>query len=538
MKISRAHGINTTILNQLSESNIATATSIHSARGKNWGSSPKSYSFTISCLEMFYNEQFSKKELSKIITDGYNDASLDAIRIHPNGTIDVFDIKKNTSLGSKDLSFLKGSIETNVLEEPRDYTAFNKIVSKNIKAIHGIEKPAINIFIIRDTGASTTTYFNKMVTDLNTFSKVRSVELITVNDLVCKKMDNESYRGSWEIKTDEECLHRFEKDKELTLRIPLEKIIELHSNATEAGSNLFHRNIRGFLKKKYLSDGITKTLNEEPRNFYYYHNGLTLVVKSITIDGPHSFTVLDPQVINGAQTINSVSSSIRENKIKPTNLKKAYILCKIYVANADETEKMCETSNTQVKVEPSDLRANDEIQISLESLINGFPKTSFEYIRKKPYTRKCKGTDLITLPEFTQWVYAVLFEKPASAKNDKRLLFDATAKGLYKKIFIDDRRMSDAATILRICKVGVFVRKMIKKEKDSETKGILRSANLHLMAALYATSGELSKTRFNKLKRIVCDYARTQQNANPGISSIRIFSSSEEPWKHIKKKFK
>ncbi|HMO78150.1 MAG TPA: AIPR family protein [Candidatus Paceibacterota bacterium] len=538
MKILSTHEINKTVVNQLIQANLATATAIHKSRGKTWGSEAKAFSFIVSCLEMFYGNKIPKQTLSKIITDGHRDNSLDVIRVNSDGTIDIFDIKNDNSLSTSDLSFLKYSIKVNVLEKPNDYSIFNSIAIQRIKEIHMTEKPVIRVFIVRNTGAKATTYFNKMKSELKTFSKVKSVELVVVDDLIRKKMENESYKGDWAIQTNEDCLHRFERSKELTLKIPLEKIVELHNISIKDGTNLFNRNIRTFLKKKELSEGIVETLSKEPNNFYYYHNGITLVAKSITLDSPFGFTVKDPQVINGAQTINSISAAFADSKIRSSDIKDAHVLCKIYVANDDETEKICETSNTQVKVDNSDLRSNDEVQMILELLINNFPKTSFEYARKKPYKVKDRKNDLITLPEFTQWVYSVVFEKPASAKNDKRLLFDATKKGLYRKIYINGNGISDDSTIKRICEIGVFVRRMIKEETDKEVKGILRSANLHLMAGLYIRSSNLNKTNFNKLSKLVQGYVKNEQRINPGISSIRIFSSSEEPWKHIKTNYK
>jgi AIPR protein len=45
-----------------------------------------------------------------------------------------------------------------------------------------------------------------------------------------------------------------------------------------AGIRLFARNVRGFLgAKKQVNKGMSETIEEEPWNFWYYNNGITIV---------------------------------------------------------------------------------------------------------------------------------------------------------------------------------------------------------------------------------------------------------------------
>ena len=80
---------------------------------------------------------------------------------------------------------------------------------------------------------------------------------------------------------------------------------------------LFSANVRDYLGSKSsdsnINNGIKKTAEREPHNFWAYNNGLTILVNSYTIPknkkkGRLKFSFSGMSIVNGAQTTGAVSS--------------------------------------------------------------------------------------------------------------------------------------------------------------------------------------------------------------------------------------
>ena len=79
-----------------------------------------------------------------------------------------------------------------------------------------------------------------------------------------------------------------------------------------AGARLFARNIRGYLGDTEINKAIAETLVNEPHNFWYYNNGITIVcdaAKQEKQKGQDILRVERPQVINGQQTVRTLSQT-------------------------------------------------------------------------------------------------------------------------------------------------------------------------------------------------------------------------------------
>ena len=67
-----------------------------------------------------------------------------------------------------------------------------------------------------------------------------------------------------------------------------------------AGIRLFARNVRGFLgKSTQVNRGMQETLSEEPWNFWYYNNGITMMcdhAERKSVGGRDVMRVSNPQI--------------------------------------------------------------------------------------------------------------------------------------------------------------------------------------------------------------------------------------------------
>lgn len=74
------------------------------------------------------------------------------------------------------------------------------------------------------------------------------------------------------------------------------------------GSKLFRKNVRDFLGKSRWNERIMDTLRDDPNNFWYYNNGITILCDDAFPDPKKRCIRIDnPQIINGCQTVMSVA---------------------------------------------------------------------------------------------------------------------------------------------------------------------------------------------------------------------------------------
>jgi len=204
-----------------------------------------------------------------------------------------------------------------------------------------------------------------------------------------------------------------------------------------AGVRLFARNIRGFLGDTEINAAIAATISEEPRNFWYYNNGITIVcdrAKKEQRRGEDVLKVDRPQVINGQQTVRTLSDA---------ESGRASVLVKVIqipreTLTEDEYDalvrKIVKATNWQNPIKPSDLVSNDKLQVFLEREMR---RVGYHYLRKRQTKQEARalyrGLALrpIKKDELAQAVAACLFD-PVVVRKGKEGLFD---EQYYPSIF-------------------------------------------------------------------------------------------------------
>jgi len=77
-------------------------------------------------------------------------------------------------------------------------------------------------------------------------------------------------------------------------------------------SYIFESNIRKFLgsRKTKVNKQLQKTINEDPENFFKYNNGITMVSTKFKELGEKEIELVEPQIVNGAQTAKTIAQEI------------------------------------------------------------------------------------------------------------------------------------------------------------------------------------------------------------------------------------
>src|SRR6266481_2281041 len=129
---------------------------------------------------------------------------------------------------------------------------------------------------------------------------------------------------------------------------------------------LLARNIRYDLGSR-VGEDIRKTYEQSPNDFWYFHNGLTIICDDF-VERNKEATLVAPSVVNGAQTLYAISTSKHKSL--------ALVPVKVIV-RADASSRAVEDDqwlqaiirsvNSQNRVRNSDLRSNEPEQVLLQS---------------------------------------------------------------------------------------------------------------------------------------------------------------------------
>lgn len=192
---------------------------------------------------------------------------------------------------------------------------------------------------------------------------------------------------------------------------------------------LFSYNLRGKISGAKVDKNIELTISEEPKEFWYRNNGITIGCEDYNILSSNEIELKQFSIINGAQTTTNILNS--ENV---TLNKDFYLVCKVIKTpdniSMEEAKDYLQTisvaSNSQKPITPQDIRANDSTQIMLrqKALNSSHP---FEIAIKRPIEyeiRKFDSWQQIDNSVLGQLVYSCICQTPGLAKSSKSKLMD------------------------------------------------------------------------------------------------------------------
>jgi hypothetical protein len=219
-------------------------------------------------------------------------------------------------------------------------------------------------------------------------------------------------------------------------RIPVTEVAALMQGH---GERLLERNIRRYLglHGNRVNEDIRATLrSNEPANFYFFNNGLTLVCDDFTYNALQAsdfqIQVENLQIVNGGQTcmtiLKTAEELAKEGKTLPSEASVLVRLYKLPKSNEDLVLQITRATNSQNPVDLKDLRANDERQRRLEQSIGDL---GFTYRRKR--ADAAVKSNEITSGTAAEALLAVWRHKPHQAKFFTREHFGK----LYDMIFTD-----------------------------------------------------------------------------------------------------
>lgn len=229
-------------------------------------------------------------------------------------------------------------------------------------------------------------------------------------------------------------------------RISVKEIYELMERF---GDRLLEKNIRRYLGRNAVNDGIIQTLQstDKRQNFFFFNNGVTMICEKFSYNALQEqdwmIKIKRLQIINGGQTCKTIHQTLKENP--DTDFSQVYLLIRLYEVNDDEEviQDITYATNSQNPVDFRDLKSNDEIQVVLEKSVEDL---GYVYKRKRD---NILNTNVIPSTVAAEAVFAVWREQPHLAKYKRNEFFDQ----YYSDIFnhLNAAQLVIAVLIFRYC---------------------------------------------------------------------------------------
>lgn len=248
----------------------------------------------------------------------------------------------------------------------------------------------------------------------------------------------------------------------------------------ENRTRLFSNNIREFIGSTSVNNDIRKTAIEEPENFFYYNNGVTILCDEINKQAAggadHSFGtfhVENMKVVNGAQTVGSLGEAYGTNK---DSVEKTNVFVKIISLQSCPDsfgENVTRKNNTQNRIEKRDFVSLDpqHERIKTDMALDGI---TYQIKRSDTLTNDEKSC---TVDELITAVACSLSNVDISivAKREVGLLYDNITTSPYTDIVNASLSATKAwrcITIMRL--LTAFI-----KQKEPQVTGREKSCYIH-----------------------------------------------------------
>ncbi|MEX0639771.1 MAG: AIPR family protein [Nitrosopumilaceae archaeon] len=142
------------------------------------------------------------------------------------------------------------------------------------------------------------------------------------------------------------------------------KLRELTEFISKNRDYVFESNIRQWMQfKTTVNKGIRETLQNAPDKFFYYNNGITIVVSNFEEIGNNSILLYAPQIVNGAQTSNSIVDRAKRTH----NLDGSITVTIIRADDEEDQNNITKYRNSQNSVRGKDLVSLMDFHKSIKS---------------------------------------------------------------------------------------------------------------------------------------------------------------------------
>jgi hypothetical protein len=316
------------------------------------------------------------------------------------------------------------------------------------------------------------------------------------------------YVTDQKVKYEDELVEIIDEEKIIQKSIKLERMLrhdntilgilklrELTEFVSKNRDYVFESNIRQWMQfKTTVNKGLRETLQSNPGKFFYYNNGITIVVSDFAELGENMIELNAPQIVNGAQTSNSILDHSKRTK----NTEGSMTVTIIKADDEQEQNNITKYRNSQNSVRGKDLVSLMDFHKSIKSQLKNcgyFYEIQAGSFDTKTKSKQCayegdstynnylpnNHKKVIVAKDAIQSLVAGIEQRPTEAYSSPAQFLPRGSK--YDDIFNDNLK-DDYRILLYPYLVKEFAKKSLKygKQGGHKTK---RYATLFFVAVYF-----------------------------------------------------
>ena len=210
--------------------------------------------------------------------------------------------------------------------------------------------------------------------------------------------------------------------------IPLKECVKIPGIKDQS---LFRKNVRQSLgTSNKVNKGIARTIKQNPKDFFFLHNGITAICSSMSIHG-NTLSVKELNVVNGCQSLSTIFSCSESAK-KADN---SYILFRFYeISDAEKADNISTSTNSQSAVKARDLRSNDKAVLAMKKAYElHYPDGYFVTKRgENADTVKYNSAHIVNLTDLGKQLIAWHSQRPNLSYGETKI-FDKYFDQLFRR---------------------------------------------------------------------------------------------------------
>ena len=435
--------------------------------------------FTLLCMKYFFysdsNVPFDQDLVIECFTDGANDGGIDAIFNDSSSENNDIIVVQSKYYNNSVLTFENVIGELYKIKETLKNLKSNKTAGYSEKLVTAYRNATSQM---EDNGVIRIVFFtsyqpknkkerNKFEKSLCSYFSGYDLELCFKNDIEAQieLCDNGKLCVDYDkIKIDKRDNY-LEYEESVIVNISAQSLQELYQRRR---NGLLGLNLRYYVKQAIVDNGIDKTVQSEPDNFWYKNNGILIICDDYELDG-NIIKLWNFSIVNGGQTT---------NRIGKLDIEKDFFLhCKIVKAKGVNQEKkdkfalsIAEATNAQKPIKKADLKANTSEQLRLKerlSMCHVYYMTKKGDKAPKQYSEPYQ---VATLEQIGKLGLAAVLQMPGSSRSNSQKMYN---DDYYYNIFGLEAKQGVYADLLRI---AIYYDKFLKnhvKGKGYDEKTVL-----------------------------------------------------------------
>lgn len=261
------------------------------------------------------------------------------------------------------------------------------------------------------------------------------------------------------------------------------------------GKRIVAKNIRYALGDTDVNSQIKATAENNPENFWYFHNGITLIAdeasRAPSASASHTsgnFEFRGASIVNGAQTVSTLARVENDEALGGVKVSIRVIL--LSEAPQDFGSNVTRTNNLQNRVEGRDFVSRDPEQERIRGEMS-LEKIDYQIHRSEGFVPTAISCDLIEVTTALACASSDTSHSVA-AKTGIGRFYNDLSRAPYKAIFNPNTtgaRAFNAVRILRAIDVWLSERKIQADRKSGYSWGLLVHGNRALASAVFERLG-------------------------------------------------